>query len=714
MNPSKNPFEVSSNDAMCQNCCQFIQALSTFYSNEEYPEKGWEGDEQGSRPTTTWGVAFRHKSSFEALASSAPSCELCHVLHDDLVSLDPDLLSGWLGLYPRYYASYIGDNKRKGYFRAGFSETLDRMPWGSGGIGSPPLHTFRIGRLRDPVDGNKDEGGPWWDTYKEVIAVAPRTTPEYIARRYNDWVAMCRDHPWHEQCRGSTSPTEKSNDEGEAQAPLQQVADQGDLPTRVIDLGPRLSTEPLRLYTAGPDEKAVYVALSHCWGGAIPSSTVLANLEARMSGLPMEELPRNFRDAITVTRALGIRYLWIDSLCIIQDSRADWHAEASRMASVYANAAVVISALEAASSNVGFLHPEVERVPLAALNEDYAVQKVFGRAYEYLQACPLNSRAWCMQERLLARRVLHFGREQMFWECSSNFTSESGDTYTGDNTGHVAALFIKLRKTIREPPEWENESDHWYRLLEEYTTRKLTVSTDKLPALAGAATLTQSRGLRDGSGTPTYVAGLWREDLVRGLVWGAEYDHGEGRKVWGLSSSDRCSTLVEAPLGSNGIPRAPSWSWASVDGAVIFWALRSKVTSVMLEKLEVVMMAGEGDLTESQPIGALKVRGPLAEVVYHPCLPLKEGMPADVGHLTFANEQVDSDFPSGCVMDVNRDVERTCYALLVYVANEAREKYMLVLEKRDADMAFKRIGICKAEGRGEFDKGFKSEDIIII
>ncbi|KAK2029232.1 HET-domain-containing protein, partial [Colletotrichum zoysiae] len=296
-----------------------------------------------------------------------------------------------------------------------------------------------------------------------------------------------------------------------------------------------------------------YVALSHCWGGPIPSSTVLADLEARKVELPLEPLPRNFQDAIAVTRALGIRYLWIDSLCIIQDSQADWLAEAGKMASVYAGATVVISALEAASSNVGFLNPEGGRAPVANLNQNYAVQKLFPHAYDYLQGCPLNSRAWCTQERLLARRVMHFGREQMFWECDGWFITESNDDFAGEGTGHAAAILIQLRKQIGNTTEYGIDDEFWFRLVEEYTTRKLTVSTDKLPALAGVAALVKSFGLRDGNGSPTYVAGLWREDIARGLIWGAKYDHPDGRKAPRI----------------DGRPRAPSWSWASVDGEVI-------------------------------------------------------------------------------------------------------------------------------------------------
>ncbi|KAK8091336.1 hypothetical protein PG994_000841 [Apiospora phragmitis] len=156
MSPSQSPFRASSK-ALCQTCCQFIQALSIFYHNEGYPDQGWEEDEKDAIFQTAWDVAFQHQLSFEALASSAPSCQMCHLLHHDFARYldEPDLLRGWLALYPRRYESYLpGENKRKGYFRAGFGGFLHRMQWStSGSVGNHPAHTFRIGRVRDPVDG---------------------------------------------------------------------------------------------------------------------------------------------------------------------------------------------------------------------------------------------------------------------------------------------------------------------------------------------------------------------------------------------------------------------------------------------------------------------------------------------------------------------------------------------------------------------------------
>lgn len=260
------------------------------------------------------------------------------------------------------------------------------------------------------------------------------------------------------------------------------------------------------------------MALSHCWGGAIPTSTVLASLQARMDVLPVDLLPRDFRDAIDVARALGIRYPWVDSLCIVQDSHNDWRAEAGRMANVYAGATVVISALDATASSVGFVNTRTERVPFAALTDDYAVQKRFSHTREFFRTCLLSNRAWRLREQLLAPCVLHFGREKMYCECASYFACESGDTVTG----HTAFMFGMLRPAWRT--EWSEDLwNLWYRLLEEYSWRNSTVSTDKLPAPAGVVARLKSRKIVDSGGlalpwTPTYVAGLGFEDMARGLL----------------------------------------------------------------------------------------------------------------------------------------------------------------------------------------------------
>jgi hypothetical protein len=131
---------------------------------------------------------------------------------------------------------------------------------------------------------------------------------------------------WLQDC------TEGKGKHGECPKPAQT-----ELPTRVIDV------QEMRLHCPSPETYGRWVSLSHCWGGSSPVQTTLGNLDSHMARLP-DPLPQTFADAVTVTKMLGLRYLWIDSLCIIQDSQEDWVHESAHMAKVYENAFVTISA----------------------------------------------------------------------------------------------------------------------------------------------------------------------------------------------------------------------------------------------------------------------------------------------------------------------------------------------------------------------------------
>jgi hypothetical protein len=124
------------------------------------------------------------------------------------------------------------------------------------------------------------------------------------------------------------------------------------LPTQVIRVG--VLDSDTKLHIAKNEERAHYCALSHCWGGSSPLTTTKSNLIPHMAGLPTP-LPRTFGHSVAVARALGIEYLWIDSLCIVQDSDEDWASETSKMAGVYENAYVTISSNAAWDCNSGFL-----------------------------------------------------------------------------------------------------------------------------------------------------------------------------------------------------------------------------------------------------------------------------------------------------------------------------------------------------------------------
>ncbi|KAF8851703.1 HET-domain-containing protein [Acephala macrosclerotiorum] len=151
------------------------------------------------------------------------------------------------------------------------------------------------------------------------------------------------------------------------------------LPTRVLDLGtPSSTSTPYLLITNAQPGK--YVALSHCWGGSLPLNTITSTLPSRQAGIPFSEFPKTFQDAVTITKRLGFQYLWIDSLCIIQDSKSDWAAEAARMGMVYKHSTLTISANIAGNPHVGILQSrDLDKVlELPCIDEEKKVQSVPG------------------------------------------------------------------------------------------------------------------------------------------------------------------------------------------------------------------------------------------------------------------------------------------------------------------------------------------------
>ena len=168
-----------------------------------------------------------------------------------------------------------------------------------------------------------------------------------------------------------------------------------------------------------------YTALSHCWGTPTsrPLITNLDNLASRKERIRFDELPLTFQDAVTTTRKLGIQYLWIDSLCIIQDSPSDWAQEAGRMALVYAGSFCTLSALSSHNSHGGFFRvAEKERDFVFRYDLTLGSQRIRvfpAEPNHWALHGPLMERAWTLQERELSNRIVHFSRDELLWECKT-------------------------------------------------------------------------------------------------------------------------------------------------------------------------------------------------------------------------------------------------------------------------------------------------------
>lgn len=201
------------------------------------------------------------------------------------------------------------------------------------------------------------------------------------------------------------------------------------LPARVLDLRPLESTSSnsprLTEEFCGP-----YVALSHCWGSTRHIITEKNNIESHRKGIPLQQLPKTFQDAIVFTKGIGLRYLWIDSLCIIQDDINDWKNEAAKMADVYRNAYCTMAAAGSKDDEEGIFTKRSEQdvcvLRYSAANTyiaaTYAEDDV--AAMLELHKSPLSNRAWTLQERLLSQRTIHFTTSRVIWECQSKLETE--------------------------------------------------------------------------------------------------------------------------------------------------------------------------------------------------------------------------------------------------------------------------------------------------
>jgi hypothetical protein len=297
-------------------------------------------------------------------------------------------------------------------------------------------------------------------------------------------------------------------------------------------------------------------------------------------------MPMTFKDAIMVTRNLGIRYLWIDSLCILQDSEADWAIEASRMADIYRYSTLTIAASSSMDCTKGFL---LERrsfgfnngascslpMPLTALPCDQVLLQPryaccsFGQVITSHFQGPLNSRAWALQERILSYRIASYDKDQIFWECNSSRYLEGWTIELSSLSRLTSRYFAALAKPYTESSPSEQISwtakntkpyakyEQWYKMLEEYRARKLTYHTDALPALSGLARNFSSRT------GDTYLAGIWWRDLFRGLSWCRDWSE----ETVGLMPKDleaNFEKIMQSRPQAVEQCYAPSWSWASL------------------------------------------------------------------------------------------------------------------------------------------------------
>lgn len=526
---------------------------------------------------------------------------------------------------------------------------------------------------------------------------------------------------------------------------------------------------PKRLIYVGGDDELIqiretrrnafpYVALSYCWGRTIGVRLTKANSQQLSSSVSAKDLLPVHRDAITITRKLGVQYLWVDALCIIQDDVDDKNDEIANMASIYSNAYLTIAVTgsdDAANSIFTSRNPthEISMTEIHGHTSSIWVrQKLDHEAFEWgfhdfaspatrntsgwqsLQKhYPLFTRGWCFQERLLSRRILHFTRDEVIWECLGGISCECGTLrefawnlvlaerrYAAGlpldieiRCGKVARAreaatrlrtrgigYISGGTTVlqrddpayiaevlgsHDPSSWEEgHTESWRDLVSQYSRRNLTMATDALPAIAGLATITAHHQLEPSD----YIAGMWRKDLLHELLW--------------FCVDSRTIARPQDYV-------APSWSWASVRRAVDWLPARhgfeSHVTIVeALSELSVL----------SSPFGQVKsghmrVRGSLVRCT----LKINEDN-RDTDRAWAKNDTASASFIADCVPEIQALAgSRVCCLWWSTDINDRRtnrgfERALVLAPVVGSDLkAFRRIGMMQHfpryawEGQGE-------------
>ncbi|RSM08593.1 hypothetical protein CEP52_004608 [Fusarium oligoseptatum] len=387
--------------------------------------------------------------------------------------------------------------------------------------------------------------GPDLPILSSPKAYVDDTRSEASLHWMQSWIMKCTTE--HERCNKSEPQT---------------------LPDRVLDVG--LSENSIIRLVETQSQLGYYACLSHRWGSNQPLQTQKENIESLKSRIPMEALPKTFQEAVSVCRRLSLRYIWIDTLCIVQDSPEDKQRQLPKMASIYENSLLTIAATKSSGHQEGLHAEEEETVYLECIpaseqghgliNDiwvrlaDPNKREIINHWHESTNAkeneeeWPLLTRAWVFQERLLSPRMLHFAKRELVWECRTCVSCDCGKDHDkpSDDLEFRRLVSSQSIKTSDVTPMQLRYL--WYAIAQRYShvMGNLTHESDVFPALSGLAS--RISGLLNDD----YMAGLWRSNMVEGLLWTRDNKQGcmkDGKpKKW----------------------RAPSWSWASIVGEIVY------------------------------------------------------------------------------------------------------------------------------------------------
>ncbi|KAF7568992.1 HET domain protein [Pyrenophora tritici-repentis] len=363
-----------------------------------------------------------------------------------------------------------------------------------------------------------------------------------------EWLTECKAH--HSSCR----KTLKSNTPLSARILAIQELGRDNyivklIPTDHIDL----HNEP-------------HLVLSHVWGGVeIACKTTGDKISLYQDiGINFAALPKTFQDAVRITAAIGFQYLWIDSLCIIQDDEEDWQRESAKMAAIFRAGTITLSATISENSHGGCgltttLAPAMRFRNISGRGPDFAAREIaaFGQSptivmKSELRHAPVNKRAWILQEKMLSQRILHAMESQFVWQCLGVTESEDGiaEVENQKGNGSIIAAWPDTDSTLQNTQLVGRHeiNRRWWITVSDYSRRSLTKPIDRYAAMAGIVQLHQELYC------DTSIVGLWENDLALHLSWDAY----------------RPRNMTEALREP--ATRRPSWTWMSFQhGSVAIW-----------------------------------------------------------------------------------------------------------------------------------------------
>ncbi|RFN43818.1 hypothetical protein FIE12Z_11947 [Fusarium flagelliforme] len=455
-------------------------------------------------------------------------------------------------------------------------------------------------RLQLSISGQEEWDIPWPEfTIRNVPSSDPKS--QQCLKFIKDQILSCASH---ENCGESRAAMFLNKSGNKIQNPTRLL--------KIVNHGSELSV----LLTNTSDAKYTYTALSHCWGTQEQAKKIPTldrdNLEQRLlAAMSVSSLTRTFQDAIELTASLGYEYIWIDSLCIIQGDQADWKKECGKMGEVYGGAYLVIAAAYAKDGNGGlFADRQAARRIEFKSSAGHAIKASVsahrgeidkhdiwktGDQYWIAEDLPLFTRAWAFQERMLAKRIIHFTSSELVWECRSSATCECGDLSDGRTSWPQFGPRKTIKTKYQDVIDWGHNFERmefWDDIAAQYSARDITKNSDRLPALASIAKQIDCCGMLG-----RYLCGIWEETLPHSLLWWSEF-----KDLKHFPRSDQQAITHFRPA----VKCIPSWSWLSIEGRVSLWG---RAATVHVEVTDIAFTLPGNDPYGESAEAAITLRG---------------------------------------------------------------------------------------------------------